>query len=60
VTFIALGIVEILLAAAIGASSHLGKANARRSCEDILGHADKTSTVRERYGTISEEEFHNE
>jgi len=41
------------------------KTNARRSGMDpeireaILGHADKTSTVRERYGAISDEELRN-
>ena len=43
--------------------SHTWKTNARRSGMDpeireaILGHADKTSTVRERYGAISDEEL---
>jgi integrase len=42
---------------------HTWKTNARRSGMDpeireaILGHADKTSTVRERYGAISDEEL---
>jgi hypothetical protein len=45
------------------ALGHTWKTNARRSGMEpeirgaILGHADKTSNVRERYGAVSDEEL---